>query len=179
MIAKIIFEAHKTSASSTPPSASFSSPSPRSVQSSCPATSCAETHRSRHFISAGGAGFLAGAVRNAIRAVNPEAVPTPRTMEAVLAGSLARQRFQMEILATFAVLALLLAVVGLYGVLSYMVTANRAQIGIRLALDAQPALVFRMVTGRALAPRANMCRTAAADHQAMHSAYPGAYRRDR
>jgi ABC-type antimicrobial peptide transport system permease subunit len=69
----------------------------------------------------------------------------------VLAGSLARQRFQMEILAAFAVLALLLAAVGLYGVMSYMVTANRAQIGIRLALGAQPARVFRMVTGRALA----------------------------
>jgi ABC-type antimicrobial peptide transport system permease subunit len=72
-------------------------------------------------------------------------------MEAVLAGSLARQRFQMEILAAFAVLALLLAAVGLYGVMSYMVTANRAQIGIRLALGAQPARVFRMVAGRALA----------------------------
>jgi putative ABC transport system permease protein len=94
---------------------------------------------------------LAGAVRNAIHAVNPDAVPTARTMDAVLAGSLARQRFQMEILGAFAVLALLLAAVGLYGVMSYMVTANRAQIGIRLALGAQPALVFRMVTGRALA----------------------------
>ena len=94
---------------------------------------------------------LAGAVRNAIHAVNPEAVPTARTMDAVLAGSLARQRFQMEILGAFAVLALLLAAVGLYGVMSYMVAANRAQIGIRLALGAQPALIFRMVTGRALA----------------------------
>jgi len=72
-------------------------------------------------------------------------------MDAVLAGSLVRQRFQMEILGAFAVLALLLAAVGLYGVMSYMVTANRAQIGIRLALGAQPARVFRMVTGRALA----------------------------
>jgi predicted lysophospholipase L1 biosynthesis ABC-type transport system permease subunit len=94
---------------------------------------------------------LAGAARNAIHAVNPDAVPTPRTMDAVLAGSLARQRFQMEILVAFALLALLLAAVGLYGVMSYMVTANRAQIGIRLALGAQPARVFRMVAGRALA----------------------------
>jgi len=94
---------------------------------------------------------LAGAVRNAIHAVNPETVPTARSMDAVLAGSLARQRFQMEILGAFAVLALLLAAVGLYGVMSYMVTTNRAQIGIRLALGAQPARVFRMVTGRALA----------------------------
>ncbi len=72
-------------------------------------------------------------------------------MQTVLADSLARQRFQMEILGGFAVLALLLAAVGLYGVLSYMVTANRAEIGIRLALGASPSAVFRMITGRALA----------------------------
>ena len=93
---------------------------------------------------------LAAAVRTAIRAVNPDAAPAPRTMEAVLAGSLAKQRFQMEILGGFAVLALLLAAVGLYGVLSYMVTANRAEIGVRLALGAPRGLVFRMVAGRAL-----------------------------
>jgi len=94
---------------------------------------------------------VAGAVRSAIRAVNPDSAPTPRTLDAVLAESLARQRFQMETLGAFAVLALVLAAVGLYGVLSYTVTANRAQIGIRLALGAQPAAVFRMITGRALA----------------------------
>jgi len=71
-------------------------------------------------------------------------------MDTVLADSLARQRFQMQILGSFAVLALLLAAVGLYGVLSYMVTANRAEIGIRLALGAAPSRVFRMITGRAL-----------------------------
>lgn len=94
---------------------------------------------------------VAGAVRSAIRAVNPDSAPTPRTFDAVMAESLARQRFQMETLGAFAVLALVLAAVGLYGVLSYMVTTNRAQIGIRLALGAQPATVFRMITSRALA----------------------------
>jgi putative ABC transport system permease protein len=93
---------------------------------------------------------LAGAVRTAIRAVNPEAVPRTRTMESIMAASLSKQRFQMEILGGFAVLALLLAVVGLYGVLSHMVTANRSQIGIRLALGAPLAMVFGMVAGRAL-----------------------------
>jgi ABC-type antimicrobial peptide transport system permease subunit len=47
-------------------------------------------------------------------------------------------------------LALVLAAVGLYGVLSYIVTASRTQIGIRLALGAQPFSMFRMVTGRAM-----------------------------
>jgi predicted permease len=95
-------------------------------------------------------GSVGGAVRNAVRAVNPESAPTTQTMESVMAESLARQRFQMEILGSFAVLALVLAAVGLYGVMSYMVTANRSQIGIRLALGASPATVFRMITTRAL-----------------------------
>jgi putative ABC transport system permease protein len=90
------------------------------------------------------------AVRAAIGAVNPAAAPRMRTLDSVLAGSLARQRFQMEVLGGFALLALLLAAVGLYGVLSHMVTANRSQIGIRLALGAPRTLVFRMVAGRAL-----------------------------
>jgi len=93
---------------------------------------------------------VATAVRALIRSVNPEAAPRTRTMDSVLAGSLSKQRFQMEILGGFAVLALLLAAVGLYGVLSHMVTANRSQIGIRLALGAPRALIFRMVAGRAL-----------------------------
>jgi len=93
---------------------------------------------------------LAGAVRTVIRAVNPEAAPRTRTMDSVLAASLAKQRFQIEILGGFAVLALLLAAVGLYGVLSYLVTANRTQIGIRLALGAPRGLVFRMVAGRSM-----------------------------
>src|SRR5262249_40487661 len=93
---------------------------------------------------------LAGAVRTLIRSVNPEAAPAARTMNSVLSGSLSKQRFQMEILGAFAVLALLLAAVGLYGVLAHMVTANRAQIGIRLALGAPRSLVFRMIAARAL-----------------------------
>ena len=94
---------------------------------------------------------VAVAVRSAIRAANPDSAPTPRTMVSVVAESLARQRFQMEILGAFAVLAMVLAAVGLYGVLSYTVTASRTQIGIRLALGAQPSIMFRMITGRALA----------------------------
>jgi len=93
---------------------------------------------------------LAGAVRAAINGVDHEIVAEFRTMDAAMAESTARQRFQMQVLGGFAVLALLLAAVGLYGVLAYLVTAGRSEIGIRMALGAQPALVFRMVTGRAL-----------------------------
>jgi ABC-type antimicrobial peptide transport system permease subunit len=93
---------------------------------------------------------LSESVRAAIRAVNPDAAPSTRTMESVLAKSIAKQQFQMEILAGFAVLALLLAAIGLYGVMSHMVATNRAEIGIRLALGASRNLIFRMVAGRAL-----------------------------
>src|SRR5262249_3421898 len=75
---------------------------------------------------------VVSAVRRGIRTVNPDSAPTPRTMVSVLAESLARQRFQMEVLIAFAVLALSLAAVGLYGVLSYTVTTSRMEIGIRL-----------------------------------------------
>jgi ABC-type antimicrobial peptide transport system permease subunit len=72
-------------------------------------------------------------------------------MISVLAESLARQRFQMQILGSFAALALVLAAVGLYGVLAYVVTESRIQFGIRLALGAQPSTIFRAIVGRAFA----------------------------
>jgi predicted permease len=93
---------------------------------------------------------LAGAVRAAVGAVDREIAVDVKTMDAQLADAVARQRFQMQVLGGFAALALLLAAVGLYGVLSYLVTAGRAEIGIRMALGAQPASVFRMIAGRAL-----------------------------
>jgi len=95
-------------------------------------------------------GSLASTIRGLVRKVNPDSAAATRTMDSVLSASLARQRFQLEILGGFAVLALLLAAVGLYGVLSHMVAANRSQIGIRLALGAPRAQVFGMVAGRAL-----------------------------
>ena len=93
---------------------------------------------------------LASAVRSAVHSVDREVVVEFKTMNAVMAESVARQRFQMRVLGGFAALALMLAAVGLYGVLSCLVAASRGEIGIRMALGAQPALVFRMVTGRAL-----------------------------
>ncbi len=90
------------------------------------------------------------AVRERLRAADRGSVVKFATMGQVLARSVARQRFQMQVLAAFAALALVLAAVGLYGVLSYVVSSNRAEIAVRMALGAQPGRIFAMVTGRAM-----------------------------
>jgi putative ABC transport system permease protein len=90
------------------------------------------------------------ALRKIIREVSPEAAIGFRPMEDLVAEATARQRFQMQVLGAFAALALILAAVGLYGVISYTVTSSRTAIGVRMALGAQPAQVFRMIAWRAV-----------------------------
>ena len=93
---------------------------------------------------------VAPAIRDRLRRIDRRAAVSFQSMDSVMAEAVARQRFQMQVLGTFAALALLLAAVGLYGVLSYTVASRRNEIGIRLALGAQTSAVFRMITGRAL-----------------------------
>lgn len=93
---------------------------------------------------------LVAAVRERIRSADREAAMKFETMDEVLGRSIARQRFQMQVLGGFAMLALVLAAIGLYGVLSYTVTSNRAGIAIRMALGARSGTIFRMITARAL-----------------------------
>lgn len=88
------------------------------------------------------------AIRRAVREVNPAAtINDVRTMESVVSESLARQRFSMTLIGAFAALALVLAIVGLYGVLALIIGQRRREIGVRLALGASPAAVVRMVLG--------------------------------
>ena len=92
----------------------------------------------------------------AIRRAVSEADPTiplarVRTMDDIVAGATAKLRFVSILLEVAAGVALLLAAVGLYGVISYLVARRTREIGMRLAIGAQPREVRRMVVGRSLA----------------------------
>jgi predicted permease len=91
------------------------------------------------------ASSLGPAVTKAIHAIDPGVAVETRRLDDVVTRSVAERRFTMTILATFAGVALVLAIAGIYGVISYFVSLRRREIGIRLALGATPASVRRMV----------------------------------
>ncbi len=92
---------------------------------------------------------LAGDVATAIRRVDP-AMPTDdvRTLTSLIEHSVSPRRFTIQILATFAGAALLLAALGVYSVLSYVVTERMSEIGIRMALGESSSGVLRRLVGR-------------------------------
>jgi putative ABC transport system permease protein len=91
------------------------------------------------------------ALRNAVQqAGGDQPVYNVRTMQELVSGSMGRQRFPMLLLVSFAILALLLAFVGIYGVISYSTIRRVNEIGIRMALGAVKSDVVRMVVGQGL-----------------------------
>jgi putative ABC transport system permease protein len=94
---------------------------------------------------------LAAPVRGAIAAIDRnQAVSKVTTMEDVVRDSVGRRSFVLSLLSIFASLALILAAVGLYGVLSHLVSQRGHEIGIRMALGAEPREVKRMVLQQGL-----------------------------
>jgi putative ABC transport system permease protein len=98
-----------------------------------------------------GLGSLIPAVRNALREVAPgEPVYDTRTMEQRLAGSIAPQQFNAIALAVFALFALVLAAIGIYGVVAFAVERRAAEMGIRMAVGAQRGDLLRLVIRQGL-----------------------------
>src|SRR5438876_11420644 len=94
---------------------------------------------------------LATSPRDAIWAVdNDQPVADIDTMDHIVSEAIARQRFSMLLLGIFAALALVLAAVGIYGVMSYSVAQRTHEIGIRMALGARRADVLKMTVNQAL-----------------------------
>ena len=96
-------------------------------------------------------GKIGDAIRREVQSVDPDVpVFAVRSMEEVVARSMAERRFALEILGFFAFIALLLASIGIYGVMAYTFSQRTHEIGIRIALGAQRQHILRMALGEGM-----------------------------
>ena len=96
---------------------------------------------------------MADAIRKAVWSVDPAAsIPVVRSLGGIVASSVADRRFEMDLLLVFAVSALLLAGLGVYGVVTYSVVQRQREIGLRLALGARRTGIYALVLREGLAP---------------------------
>lgn len=94
---------------------------------------------------------LAGPVRSLVKELDPDVViQEMRTMGDVVKQSQSRTWFALSLISIFGIIALILASVGLYSVLAYLVRLRRGELGVRMAFGATPMRIFRMVVGRGL-----------------------------
>jgi hypothetical protein len=96
---------------------------------------------------------MADSLRKTIWSVDPSVpIPSVRALGGVVTDSVANQRFEMDLLILFAVSALLLAGLGVYGVVNYSVVQRQREIGLRLALGAQRVNIYRIMLQDGLTP---------------------------
>jgi putative ABC transport system permease protein len=94
---------------------------------------------------------LIGSVRAAIKEIDPDQpIFAIRSMDEIRAESVQNERLNLTLLSLFAGIALVLAIVGIYGVMSYSVTQRTHEIGIRMAVGARPRDVFAMIIGHGM-----------------------------
>ena len=94
---------------------------------------------------------LISSVRGVVKSLDPDQpIYNPRTMDEIRAESVAPERLNLTLLSLFAGIALVLAIVGIYGVMSYSVTQRTHEIGIRMAIGASPLDVFKMILGHGM-----------------------------